>query len=60
MAKKKPIAERADKAGAGADDQTPMERFKGLTRQLLGVSKDQLRKEQAKYDKAKQKRRQPN
>lgn len=56
MAKKKPTAERAGRDAGSEGDQTPMERFKGLTKQLLGVSRDELRKEQQKYEHAKAKR----
>jgi hypothetical protein len=33
--------------------ETPMDRFKGLTRQLLGVPRDKLKAEQERYKKTK-------
>ena len=55
MAKKTRLPESADKNGEGASP-APMERFKGLAKQLLGVSRDELRKEQHKYENAKARR----
>jgi hypothetical protein len=51
MAKKPPPAECEDKAEASGDPkpETPMERFKSLTRGLLNVSPDQLQEEQRRY-----------
>ena len=55
MAKKTRLPESVGK-GAESASATPMERFKGLTKQLLGVSRGELRKEQQKYEHAKAKR----
>ena len=51
MAKKPPPSECEDKAEASGDpkQETPMERFKSLTRGLLDVSRDQLQEEQRRY-----------
>lgn len=51
MAKKLPPTECEDKEGASGDPkaETPMERFKSLTRGLLNVSRLQLREEQRRY-----------
>jgi hypothetical protein len=56
MTEKKRAPESEGKDAESDGDQTPMERFKGVTRQLLGVSRDQLRKEQQKYEQEKKKR----
>jgi hypothetical protein len=51
MAKKLPAAECEDKEEASGDPKpdTPMERFKSLTRGLLNVSRNQLKEEQRRY-----------
>lgn len=51
MAKKPPPVECEDKAEASGDpkQETPMERFKSLTRGLLKVSRKQLDKERERY-----------
>jgi hypothetical protein len=53
MTKRKRPPESAAKAEESADTQTPMERFRGVTRQLLGVSRERLREEQRKYEEGK-------
>jgi hypothetical protein len=55
MTQKQNRFESQDKVAASASPKakTPMERFKGLTRQLLGVSRKQLRTEQDRYEKKK-------
>jgi hypothetical protein len=58
MKQKRPRHESHDSDAASEPKaETPMEKFKGLTRQLLGVSRDQLRVEQARYDKNKKSKR---
>jgi hypothetical protein len=51
MAKNRPPSECEDKAEASGDQkqETPMERFKSLTRVLLKVSRKQLDKERERY-----------
>jgi hypothetical protein len=55
MTQKQNRSESPDKGAASASPkaETPMERFKGLTRQLLGVSHKQLKTEQGRYEKKK-------
>jgi hypothetical protein len=43
-------------ASANQKARTPMDCFKGLTRQLLGVSREQLREEEKKYQHARSKK----
>lgn len=56
MIKKQSPPEHTGDKGAASESATPMGRFKGLTRQLLGVSRERLREEQQKYKKDKKRR----
>ena len=55
MAKQKNPTERRDRDGVAAerevltDDQSPMDRFKGLARRLVRVKKAELRDADARY-----------
>jgi hypothetical protein len=56
MAKQQRPREESAKDVVSADSRaaTPMERFRGLTRQLLGVSREQLKTAQKRYEENKE------
>lgn len=59
MTEKKRPPESDDKAGEGASDATPMEKFKALAQRIVSTPRDRVRRERELYERkaAKKKKR---